>query len=65
LTLFPYTTLFRSYSYFCHTKDNSTVVAGQHLPKDGYFYCVDTTQEHFVYNGGKEERIHLVINALG
>jgi len=32
-----------------------------HLPCDGNFYSVDTTKEHFVYNGGWEERIHLVI----
>lgn len=33
-----------------------------HLPADGYAYKVDTTREHFVYNGGWEDRIHLVIN---
>jgi hypothetical protein len=32
-----------------------------HIPSDGHFYKVDTTNEHFVYNGGKTERIHLVI----
>lgn len=32
-----------------------------HIPADGHFYKVDTTKEHFVYNGGKTERIHLVI----
>lgn len=32
-----------------------------HIPSDGYFYRVDTTREHFVYNGGWEPRIHLVI----
>lgn len=32
-----------------------------HAPLDSYFYKVDTTQKHFVYNGGKEPRIHLVI----
>jgi hypothetical protein len=32
-----------------------------HLPADGYFYKVDTTVRHFVYNGSPENRIHLVI----
>lgn len=34
-----------------------------HLPADGHFYKVDTTRDHFVYNGGWEDRIHLVICA--
>ena len=32
-----------------------------HIPADGYFYKVDTTKIHFVYNGGKTDRIHIVI----
>ena len=32
-----------------------------HLPADGYFYKVDTTRDHFIYNGGWDERIHLVL----
>jgi hypothetical protein len=32
-----------------------------HIPADGHFYHVDTTRKHFVYNGGWEPRIHLVI----
>lgn len=32
-----------------------------HIPADGYFYRVDTTVPHFVYNAGNEDRIHLVI----
>lgn len=36
----------------------------QHIPADGHFYHIDTTLEHFVYNGGRTERIHLVICAL-
>ncbi len=32
-----------------------------HMPADGYFYKVDTTKHHFVYNGGLDPRIHLVI----
>ena len=33
-----------------------------HIPDNGHFYLVDTTREHFVYNGGWEPRIHLVLN---
>jgi hypothetical protein len=32
-----------------------------HMPANGHFYKVDTTKFHFIYNGGKTERIHLVI----
>jgi hypothetical protein len=32
-----------------------------HMPADSHFYKVDTTKFHFIYNGGKTERIHLVI----
>jgi hypothetical protein len=32
-----------------------------HMPADGNFYKVDTRLTHFVYNGGWEDRIHLVI----
>ena len=32
-----------------------------HIPADSTFYKVDTRLGHFVYNGGWEERIHLVI----
>lgn len=32
-----------------------------HIPRDGSWYKVDTTQVHYVYNGGNEERIHLVV----
>jgi hypothetical protein len=50
------------YAYISHTvKTNSVKAMCFHLPKDGYFYCVNTKQEHFVYNGGTEPRIHLVI----
>jgi hypothetical protein len=32
-----------------------------HIPKDGFWYFVDTTKIHWVYNGGKEDRIHIVV----
>lgn len=31
------------------------------IPADGFFYRVDTRLPHFVYNGSREPRIHLVI----
>ena len=31
-----------------------------HMPCDGHWYEVDTTRQHYVYNGGTEDRIHLV-----
>lgn len=31
-----------------------------HLPLDNHWYTVDTTREHFVYNGGWIPRVHLV-----
>jgi hypothetical protein len=57
-------------SYFAHnTLEHSTdpavpSVEGRfyHLPADGHWYRVDTTQVHWVYNGGTTERVHLVIS---
>ena len=31
-----------------------------HLPADGNYYEIDTTQEHTAVNGSWENRIHLV-----
>ena len=47
------------YSYVCNHLENAALC--RHLPADNNFHLVDTTQDHFVYNGGKTERIHLVI----
>lgn len=41
--------------------DVPTLGKSYHLPLDGNWYQVDTTRIHWVYNGGKEERIHLVV----
>lgn len=41
--------------------DNTLSAKCYHIPADGHFYKVDTTREHFVFNGGWEPRIHLVI----
>jgi len=50
------------YSYVAHTANAGSIKAMcYHLPDDSNFYRVNTRQEHFVYNGGTEPRIHLVI----
>jgi hypothetical protein len=50
------------YSYFGeHVGETDVSAKCYHIPSDGYFYKVDTTREHFVYNGGWEPRIHLVL----
>jgi hypothetical protein len=50
------------HAYVAHTFQAGHVSAlCFHIPADGQFYKVDTTKHHFVYNGGKESRIHLVI----
>jgi len=41
--------------------DVPTLGKSYHLPLDGHWYQVDTRRVHWVYNGGKEERIHLVV----
>jgi hypothetical protein len=41
-------------------KNSSVRSIGYHIPADGHWYKVDTTREHFVYNGSAEPRIHLV-----
>lgn len=50
------------YAYFGEAvHENNLAAKCYHIPADGSFYKVDTTREHFVYNGGWEPRIHLVI----
>lgn len=41
-------------------KNNNVRSIGYHMPADNHWYKVDTTREHFVYNGGWQPRIHLV-----
>lgn len=51
------------YAFFGESVQEECIKAKcYHIPEDGFFYKVDTTRDHFVYNGGLEERIHLVIN---
>lgn len=50
------------FAYIGHTFNAGNVSAlCFHIPADGYFYKVDTTKHHFVYNGGLDPRIHLVV----
>lgn len=41
--------------------DLPTTAVCYHLPMDSTWYKVDTREVHWVYNGGNEERIHLVV----
>ena len=34
----------------------------EHIPINNFFYQLDTTKPHFVFNAGKSPRIHLVIS---
>lgn len=51
-------------SFFGEKTEGELAARCYHIPSDGYFYHVDTTRNHFVYNGGWEPRIHLVLNVL-
>jgi len=52
------------YAFFGFTQPGPVTAQCYHIPADSYFYQADTRLEHFVYNGGWEERIHLVISAV-
>jgi Aspartyl/Asparaginyl beta-hydroxylase len=41
--------------------DIPTAAIAYHLPQDNIWYQIDTRETHWVYNGGEEERIHLVV----
>lgn len=61
-TRYHYVFKTNKYAYFGEAvNDNELSAKCYHIPSDGYFYKVDTTREHFVFNGGWEPRIHLVI----
>jgi len=49
-------------SFFGEKTEGEVTAQCYHIPNDGYFYKVDVTRDHFVYNGGWEDRIHLVLN---
>lgn len=49
------------FSMFGHVYEGQEEIAKcYHIPATGTFYKVDTRMPHFVYNGGTEERVHLV-----
>jgi hypothetical protein len=53
------------YAYFGLSEpDSETDAKCYHIPRDGSFYKVDTLRNHFVFNGGWEPRIHLVLAAV-
>jgi hypothetical protein len=47
--------------YFGFKTNNDVAAVCYHMPQSEHFYKVDTTIDHFVYNGGWEPRVHLVI----
>ena len=49
------------HAYIAQTMRGPIGAVCYHMPADTHFYKVDTTLEHFVYNGGSTDRIHLVI----
>lgn len=50
------------FALFGHAYTGSEEIAKcYNVPADSYFYKVDTRLGHFVFNGGKDDRIHLVI----
>jgi len=55
-----------SKAYFCFNNDTTEDLDAKatcyHLPADGNWYKIDTTQTHWVYNGGETPRIHLVVS---
>ena len=51
-----------------HTNPGAHLVVGDELmsiPSDGSVWFTDTTNYHTVFNGGEENRIHLVMTYLG
>jgi hypothetical protein len=56
-------------AYISHATDDlnlersvlPTAAACYHMPCDNTWYEIDTREVHWVYNGGEQERIHLVV----
>jgi hypothetical protein len=48
-------------AFFGFTTEGDVQAQCYHIPQSEHFYKIDTTIDHFVYNGGWEPRIHLVI----
>lgn len=52
----------RASNFVIEQNSAETVVATcYHIPADEHWWRVDTREVHWVYNGGDEERIHLVV----
>lgn len=49
-------------AFFGEKTEGDLAAKCYHIPNDSFFYKVDVTREHFVYNGGWEPRVHLVLN---
>jgi hypothetical protein len=49
-------------AFFGEKTEGELAAKCYHIPNDSFFYKVDVTRPHFVYNGGWEPRIHLVLN---
>jgi len=49
-------------AYLFHKPSNTENLEHFNLKLSSNFYLIDTTQWHFVYNSGWEERVHLVIS---
>lgn len=53
------------FAYFGQSFEDELIKANcYHIPSDGHVYRIDTTKPHFVYNGGWEPRIHIVLNII-
>ena len=46
------------------SSDLPAVGISYHIPKDNHWYKANTTEFHWVFNGGFEERIHLVVSEI-
>jgi hypothetical protein len=50
-------------AFFGETVKNDECVAKcYNIPADGFFYRVDTTKPHFVFNSSNKPRVHLVVS---
>lgn len=55
---------FKSTPTINNNSDLPNVGLSYHIPKDGHWYKANTTKFHWVFNGGMEERIHLVVSQI-
>jgi hypothetical protein len=53
-----------SNAFFGERLEGNITAQCYHIPNDSYFYKIDTTRDHFVFNGGWTDRIHLVLNVI-